>query len=65
MSCLSPAYIFTHYPDLSNFTKNGNNSFLNKNFFFEGGATPAANGGFQARGLIGATAAGLHHSHSN
>ena len=40
MSCLSPAYIFTHYPDLSNFTKNGNNSFLNKNFFFEGGPHP-------------------------
>ena len=28
-------------------------------------ATPAAYGGSQARGLTGATAAGLHHSHSN
>ena len=28
-------------------------------------AAPAAHGGSQARGLIGATAAGLHHSHSN
>ena len=28
-------------------------------------ATPAAYGGSQARGLIGAVAAGLHHSHSN
>ena len=28
-------------------------------------ATPAAYGGSQARGLIGAIAAGLHHSHSN
>ena len=28
-------------------------------------ATPAVNGGSQARDLIGAVAAGLHHSHSN
>ena len=28
-------------------------------------ATPAAYGGFQARGQIGAVAAGLHHSHSS
>ena len=28
-------------------------------------ATPEAYVGFQARGLIGATPAGLHHSHSN
>ena len=28
-------------------------------------ATPAAYRGSQARGLIGAIAAGLHHSHSN
>ena len=28
-------------------------------------ATPMAYGGSQARGLIGAVAAGLHHSHSN
>ncbi|RKM63539.1 hypothetical protein C0984_19550, partial [Clostridioides difficile] len=28
-------------------------------------ATPVAYGGSQARGLIGAIAAGLHHSHSN
>ena len=28
-------------------------------------AAPAAYGGFQARGLIGAVAAGLHHSHGN
>ena len=28
-------------------------------------ATPTAYGNSQARGLIGATAAGLHHSHSN
>ena len=28
-------------------------------------AAPEAYGGSQARGLIGATAAGLHHSHSN
>ena len=27
--------------------------------------TPAAYGGSQARGLIGATAASLHHSHSD
>ena len=28
-------------------------------------AAPEAYGGFQARGLIGAVAFGLHHSHSN
>ena len=28
-------------------------------------AAPAAYGGSQTRGLIGATAAGLHHSHSH
>ena len=28
-------------------------------------ATPAACGDFQARGLLGATATSLHHSHSN
>ena len=28
-------------------------------------ASPAAHGGSQARGLLGAVAAGLHHSHSN
>ena len=28
-------------------------------------ATPAAHGGSQARGQIGAVAAGLYHSHSN
>ena len=28
-------------------------------------ATPSAYGGSQARGRIGATAAGLYHSHSN
>ena len=32
-------------------------------FFFR--ATPTAHGGSQARRLIGATAAGLHHSHNN
>ena len=32
-------------------------------FFFR--AAPVACGGFQARGLIGAVATGLHHSHSN
>ena len=29
------------------------------------GAVPAVYGGSQARGHIGATAAGLHHSHDN
>ena len=29
------------------------------------GPPPATYGGSQARGLMGATAAGLHHSHSN
>ena len=39
-----------------------------KNFFsvlLSFGAKPAAHGGSQARGLTEATAAGLHHSHSN
>ena len=41
--------------------------YLKKNFFFFAisWATPAAYGGSQARGLIGAVAAGLHQSHSN
>ena len=34
-------------------------------FFFFFRAALAAYGGSQARGLIGAIAAGLHHSHSN
>ena len=33
--------------------------------FFLFGATPTAYGSSQAKGWIGATAAGLHHSHSN
>ena len=33
--------------------------------FFLFRATPTVCGGSQARGLIGSTAAGLHHSHSN
>ena len=36
-----------------------------KNFFCLFRAAPAAYGGSQAKGQIGATAAGLHHSHSN
>ena len=34
-------------------------------FFVFFRAAPAAYGGSQARGPVGATAAGLHHSHSN
>ena len=34
-------------------------------FIFFRGAAPAAYGGSQGRGPIGATVAGLHHSHSN
>ena len=34
-------------------------------FFAFSRAVPAAYGGSQARGRIGAVAAGLHHSHSN
>ena len=33
--------------------------------FFGGGPAPAAHGGSQARGQMGAVAAGLHHSHNN
>ena len=36
-----------------------------RDFFWGVGGAPAAYGGFQARGRIGATAAGLCHSHSN
>ena len=34
-------------------------------FAFFSRADPAAHGGSQARGRIGAVATGLHHSHSN
>ena len=34
-------------------------------YFVLFGASPAAYGGSQARGRIGAVAAGLHHSHGN
>ena len=40
-------------------------SFFSFFFFFFSRATPVAYGGSQTRGLIGATAAGRHHSHSN
>ena len=36
-----------------------------QSFFFFFRAAPVAYGGSQTRGRIGATAAGLHHSHSN
>ena len=39
--------------------------FLSFFFFFLFRAAPAAHGGSQARGQIGATAAALYHSHSN
>ena len=44
------------------------NLMLSENFFFFfafSRAVPMAYGGSQARGLIGAVAAGLHHNHSN
>ena len=40
-------------------------NFQNSFFFFLFKATPMAYGNFQAMGWIGATAAGLYHSHSN
>ena len=41
-------------------------SFFSSLFFsFFGGAVPVAYGSSRARGLIRATAASLHHSHSN
>ena len=51
----------THYGS----TGSGNicHKILNSFFFFS--AAPVAHGGAQARGRIGAMAAGLHHSHSN
>ena len=39
--------------------------FLNEGKLSFPRATPTAYGGSHARGLIEATAAGLHHSHSN
>ena len=39
--------------------------FFKINVFCFLGAAPAARGSSQARGLMGATAAGLGHSHSN
>ena len=41
------------------------NLFIYFFFFVFSRAAPVAYGGFQPRGLIGAVAAGLHHSHSN
>ena len=38
--------------------------YLGNFFFFFLRAAPVAHGGSQARGPIGATAPGLHHSHS-
>ena len=43
----------------------GSTTSLEYFFFLFLRAAPAAHGSSQARGLIGATAAGLHHSHSN
>ena len=62
---------FLHYPNAtrhqvptSGLIKSG---FAFVSFFLGGGvgAAPAAHGGSQARSLIGARAAGLHHRHSN
>ena len=40
--------------------------YMHNNFFFAfSRAAPVAYGDSQARGLIGAVATGLHHSHSN
>ena len=63
--------IFIHMTDSlcctpeTNTTLKVNYTPIKKNFFCLFRATPAAYGGSQARGLIGAVAAGLHHSHSN
>ena len=40
-------------------------SLSDAEIFFSFRAAPAAYGGSQARGQVGATASGLHHSHSN
>ena len=47
--------------------KTGNDEFKKIFFVFSSffRAAPVAYGGSQSRGLIGATATGLHHSHSN
>ena len=57
---------------MSHYTGLSETAQLDTVFFFGGGgafclfrAAPAAYGGSQARGLVGAVAAGLHHSHSN
>ena len=47
-----------HYFGLSN-------DFFLFYFFYFFRAAPSAYGGSHARGLVGATAAGLHHVHSN
>ena len=53
-------------PEISNYTKGGLVLFF---FFFcfflLFRVAPMAHGGSQVRGLFGAIAAGLHHSHTN
>ena len=71
------ACIFHSLEDINLLNQKGFNSTLKPDFllliylfiyfclFAFSRAAPAAYGGSQARGLIGAVASGLHHSHSN
>ena len=47
---LEPFFLLSLFPSFTSFI-----------FFFGGGAAPAADGSFQARGRIGAATASLHH----
>ena len=55
--------LHTRFPGLS--AKKKRVKYLINDFFFLFRAAPMAYGSSQARGRIGAAAAGLHHSHSN
>ena len=66
----SDPYHSGNFKDLGTLPETGMKTkyvFLSFSFFLFNlfRATPAARGGFQARGRIGTVAAGLHLSHSN
>ena len=56
--------VWSGHGNLKSF-KNNTSIFFFFCLFAFFGAAPAAYGGSQARSLIGAVAAGLHHNHSN
>lgn len=63
--CLLQAPTEHLFPPFKILLKLSNIKFTILTFFFSFRASPLAYGDSQARGLIGATTASLHHSHSN